>query len=315
MSSLTLGIDVGGTKIAGGVVDTSGTILHRTRADTPSTDPDQIVESILSVAGTLMADYRVDGIGLGCAGFIDAERSRVMAAPNLAWTDVALRERVRTHTGVPTVVENDANAAAWGEFRFGAAAADLDDMVCITLGTGVGGGLVINRSLYRGAFGVGGELGHMVLVPGGLECGCGNRGCTEQYASGTALGRIARNAVLEQPDRATDLLARAGAEPAQIEGSTVTEAAAAGDPLSRELVGEIGTWLGHLLLSVSSLLDPAVYVIGGGVSAAGALLIEPAEVVLLGGLLAGEHRPAPTIRIATLANDAGIVGAADLARV
>jgi glucokinase len=210
-------------------------------------------------------------------------------------------------------VENDANAAAWGEFRFGAAE-DVTDMVCVTVGTGVGGGLVLGGALYRGAHGMGAEVGHMRVVPGGHLCGCGNLGCLEQYASGTALVREARLAAASRPAAAVRLLELAGGVPAAIVGPMITGAARDGDPLAIELLAGIGSWLGEALASFTALFDPDAFVIGGGVSEAGGLLIEPAVAALEANLIGRGHRTAPEVRVATLGNEAGIVGAADLAR-
>jgi glucokinase len=311
--ALTVGVDVGGTKIAGGVVDDAGKILARTRRDTPSTDPGAIVQNIIAVTRELAADHDVDGVGVGSAGFVDAGRSTVLFAPNLAWRDVPVRDQVTAATALPTVVENDANAAAWGEFQFGAAE-DVDDMVCVTVGTGIGGGLVLDGALYRGAHGIGAELGHMRVVPGGYLCGCGNLGCLEQYASGTALVRNARAAAVERPDAAAGLVALAAGDPAAITGPMVTAAARDGDELAVSLLADLGRWLGEALASFTALLDPAVFVIGGGVSDAGPLLLDPAREAYSANVTGKGHRPEAQIRVATLGNDAGIVGAADLAR-
>jgi glucokinase len=311
---LTVGVDVGGSKIAGGVVDEAGKIIARSRRVTPPTDPAGIVDRIVAVARELALDHEVTAIGVGSAGFVDAGRSAVLFAPNLAWRDVPVRDRVTAATGLPTVVENDANAAAWGEFRFGAAE-DVDDMVCVTVGTGIGGGLVLAGALYRGAHGIAAELGHMRVVPGGHLCGCGNLGCLEQYASGSALVREARTAARTRPDLAARLLELAGGQADAVTGPMVTDAAREGDPLAIELLAGLGTWLGEALASFTALFDPAAFVIGGGVSEAGGLLIEPAVAALHANLIGRGHRAAPDVRVATLGNDAGIVGAADLARI
>src|SRR5829696_5799904 len=187
----TIGVDVGGTKIAGGLVDENGAIRARTRRETPSTDRAAILADIVHVVSELRSGVEVQSVGVGVAGFVDAGRSTVLFAPNVAWRDVPLQRELAAGTGLPVVVENDGNAAAWGEFRFGAAA-DVDDMVCVTVGTGIGGGIVLDGILFRGAHGIAAELGHMRMVPGGHLCGCGNRGCVEQYASGRALEREAR---------------------------------------------------------------------------------------------------------------------------
>jgi glucokinase len=310
---LTIGVDVGGTKIAGGLVDEAGIILARTRRDTPSTDPPAIVRDIVAVVDELRGDHEVDGVGVGSAGFVDAARSTVLFAPNLAWRDVPVRDQVSGLTGLPVVVENDANAAAWGEFQFGAAE-DVDDMVCVTVGTGIGGGVVLNGQLYRGAHGIGGELGHVRIVPDGYLCGCGNRGCVEQYASGRALVREARELADSHSVFGTRLLEMAGGDPAAITGPMVTRAAQEGDEPARELITDLGRWLGEALASFAAILDPAVFVIGGGVSEAGDLLTEPATVAYHRNLTGRGYRPEAEIRIATLGNDAGLVGAADLAR-
>jgi glucokinase len=237
----------------------------------------------------------------------------VLFAPNLAWRDVPVRDQVSGLTGLPVVVENDANAAAWGEFQFGAAE-DVDDMVCVTVGTGIGGGVVLNGQLYRGAHGIGGELGHVRIVPDGYLCGCGNRGCVEQYASGRALVREARELADSHSVFGTRLLEMAGGDPAAITGPMVTRAAQEGDEPARELITDLGRWLGEALASFAAILDPAVFVIGGGVSEAGDLLTEPATVAYHRNLTGRGYRPEAEIRIATLGNDAGLVGAADLAR-
>ena len=311
--ALAIGVDVGGTKIAGGVVDDSGKIIYRTRRDTPFTDPAAIVEDIVAVTRELAEGYDVAAVGVGSAGFVDAGRSTVLFAPNLAWRDVRVRDQVTAATGLPSVVENDANAAAWGEFRFGAAE-DVDDMVCVTVGTGIGGGLVLAGALYRGAHGIGAEIGHMRVVPGGHRCGCGNLGCLEQYASGSALVREARVAASANPQAASRLLGLAGGDPMMITGPMVTKAAEEGDELALSLLAELGRWLGEALASLTALLDPAVFVIGGGVSAAGALLLGPAREAYSDNVTGKGYRPEAEIRVATLGNDAGIVGAADLSR-
>lgn len=311
--ALTIGVDVGGTKIAAGLVDDAGAIIARTRRDTPSSDPAAIVRDIVGVVDQLRAGHEVEAVGVGSAGFIDAARSTVMFAPNLAWRDVPVRDLVTGATGLHVVVENDANAAAWGEFRFGAAE-DVDDMVCVTVGTGIGGGVVLDGRLYRGAHGVGAELGHMRLVPDGHLCGCGNRGCVEQYASGRALVREAMALVQARSVSAARLLEMAEGDPAAITGPMITGAAQEGDEGSQELMTDLGRWLGEALASFAAILDPAVFVIGGGVSEAGDLLVAPAAAAFRRNLTGRGHRPEAEIRIATLGNDAGIVGAADLAR-
>jgi glucokinase len=309
---LTIGVDVGGTKIAAGLVDEKGELGARARRETPSQDPDAITATIVDVTRELAAQQKVDAVGIGSAGFVDSGRSRVLFAPNLAWRDVPVRDRVAQATGLPTVVENDANAAAWGEFQFGAGE-DVNDMVLLTIGTGVGGGFVLDGAIYRGAHGVAAEVGHMRVVPDGHLCGCGLRGCLEAYASGTALVREARSAAnLPSAER---LLAMAGGNPHDLTGPMVTAAATDGDELAIVLIAQVGRWLGEAMGSFTALFDPAVFVIGGGVCEAGDLLLVPAEEALRKHITGRGHRPEPEVRLATLGNDAGIIGAADLARV
>ncbi|MGW0229146.1 ROK family glucokinase [Actinopolymorpha singaporensis] len=315
-SGLTIGVDVGGTKIAAGLVDNNGKIVAEGRRETPATSPPEIVAAIVEVVKELRSraeGREVEAIGVGAAGFVDASRSEVLFAPNLAWRKEPLKEAVQARTSLPTVVENDANAAAWAEFQFGGGH-DVDDMILLTIGTGLGGGLVLNGELYRGAFGVGGEVGHFRVVPNGHLCGCGNRGCWEQYASGRALVREARDFARSSPSQADALLELAGGKADRIEGPMVTKAAAAGDTAATELVQDLGRWLGEGIATLAAVLDPAVVVIGGGVSEAADLLLEPARNAFWRQLTARGHRPTLEIRPAVLGNEAGIIGAADLAR-
>jgi glucokinase len=187
-------------------------------------------------------------------------------------------------------------------------------MLLLTIGTGLGGALVVGGNLIRGAWGVAAEVGHMRVVPGGHYCGCGHEGCWEQYASGSALVRDAQAALITQPERGMRLLELAGGDADELTGPQVTQAAQEGDPLAVELLAELGRWIGEGSASVAALLDPAIVVIGGGVSAAGDLLLAPARNAFLDQLSARGHRPEATFALASMGNDAGIVGAADLAR-
>ncbi|MDQ0426788.1 ROK family glucokinase [Cellulomonas iranensis] len=312
-----IGVDIGGTKIAAGVVDEEGTILAQTRRDTDPDDVASIDAAIADVYRELSASYEVKDVGLAAAGFVAADRSGVLFAPNIAWREYPLRDKVAALIGDPDVrivVENDANAAGWAEFRFGVAR-DVDDMVTLTLGTGLGGAIVIGGRLVRGAWGVAAEIGHMRVVPGGHYCGCGHEGCWEQYVSGSALVRDAQAVAITQPDRAAGLLERAGGRADKITGPLVTRAAQEGDELAVDLLREVGRWVGEGAASVAALLDPQMFVIGGGVSAAGDLVLAPARNAFAEQLSARGHRPEASIVLADMGNDAGMVGAADLARV
>ncbi|MFC7548391.1 ROK family glucokinase [Plantactinospora sp. GCM10030261] len=312
--TLTIGVDVGGTKVAGGVVDESGTVLARARRDTPAEDVGKTRDVIIEVVTELTAGRQIEAVGIGAAGWIDASRSIVQFAPNIAWRDEPLREYVSTAVGLPVIVENDANAAAWAEFRHGAARTADASMVMLTIGTGVGGGVILGGELLRGANGIAAELGHMLAVPDGHLCGCGRLGCIEQYASGSALVRFARSGARQEPDRATLLLDLAGGDPEAVTGRMVTSAAQAGDPVSAEAFAQLGRWLGMAMADLVQILDPQMVVIGGGVIDAGELLLGPTDRSYRESLAQRGRLPVAEIRPAELGNDAGVVGAADLAR-
>jgi glucokinase len=311
---LTIGVDIGGTKIAAGVVDEQGKILSRVRRDTPAQDGKQTVQAIAACINELVADHEeIIGAGLGAPGFIDAARSTVLFTPNLPWRNEPLRAEVEQLTGLPVVVENDANAAAWGESVFGAGNAQ-PYTITLTVGTGLGGGIVINGVLVRGAFGVAAEVGHINIVPDGLRCGCGLLGCWEQYASGSALVREARELAARSPENAGRLLKLGDGTPEKITGPQVTRAAREGDPIAIEALYAIGHWLGHGMADLAATLDPRLFIIGGGVSEAGALIAVPARESFKARLTARGHRPEAEVRLAQLGQDAGLIGAADLAR-
>ena len=311
--SLACGIDVGGTKIAGGVVDDDGNVLETLRVESPASDVKAIEDAIADLVGQLSARHDITAVGIGAAGYVDRDRARVLFAPNLAWRNVNLKAELEERVDVPVVVENDANAAAWGEFRFGAGI-DVDDLMLVTVGTGVGGGLVLDGELYRGAYGVGAEIGHLRIVPDGILCGCGHHGCFEQYASGSALVREARQIAANGVPAADALLARAGGTVEGIDGPMITAAARDGDAFAIGRLAELGHWLGAGIASLVTVLDPAVVALGGGVSEAGDLLLEPLREAFGRHLPGREHRPLAEIRRVTLGNAAGMIGAADLAR-
>jgi glucokinase len=313
-AGLTIGVDIGGTKVAAGVVDVDGTILASTRRDTPADDPTETEDVIADAVRELTAQYEVVAVGLGAAGFVDATRSTVLFAPNLAWRDEPLRRAIEDRVGLPAVVENDANAAAWAEARFGVGRGE-DYVVVLTVGTGIGGGIVVDGNLLRGRFGVAAEIGHINIVPDGRRCGCGLQGCWEQYASGRALVHEAVEVASASPAMATDLLRLAGGRPEAITGPMITEAAEAGDVAALQCFDEIGRWLGRGMAQLAAILDPGVFIIGGGVSTAGEILRERVVRSYLKHLTARGHRPQADVRIAELGPEAGIVGAADLARV
>lgn len=313
---LAIGIDIGGTKVAGGIVDAHGTVLRRARRDTPhrSTSPRVVEDTIISVVDELLASGDdVSAVGIGAAGFVAADRATVVFAPHLSWRNEPLRERLGERVELPIFVDNDANAAVWAEHRFGAGRGE-SHLVMVNLGTGIGGGIVLDGRVIRGRFGIAGEFGHMQVVPDGIRCECGNRGCWEQYASGNALVREARALMSAGSPVVSDLFDRVGGHPEDLTGPLVTEAAKDGDPLARELLGEIGRWLGIGMADLAAALDPGTFVIGGGVSAAGELLLGPAREAFRRQLTGRGYRPEAQIVQAELGNEAGLVGAADLAR-
>ncbi|HEU0102662.1 MAG TPA: ROK family glucokinase [Mycobacteriales bacterium] len=312
---LTIGVDIGGTKVAAGVVGPGGALLECLRAETPdrSQRPEVVEHTVEALVRDLASRHDVRAVGIGAAGFVDATRSLVLFAPHLSWRNEPLRANLSRRLGLPVVVENDANAAAWAESRFGAGRGETD-LICITLGTGIGGALVMGGALVRGRYGVAGEFGHMQLVPGGHRCECGNRGCWEQYASGNALVREGRELAVANSPTAHRLLRLAGGDPAALTGPLVTQAAQAGDPAAVELLAEVGSWLGVGIANLAAALDPGLFVVGGGVSDAGELVLGPARESFRRALTGRGYRPEARIVRAELGADAGLVGAADLAR-
>lgn len=313
---LAIGIDIGGTKIAAGVVDPDGNILEKGKTPTPARDAEAVVDTVVKVVDRYKEQYGADieCVGIGAAGLVDSSRSVVRLAPNLGWTDVTLRRDVERATGLPTVVENDANAAAWGEYRYGAGKG-FADLVVITVGTGIGGGLISGGVLQRGANGMAAEFGHIRVERGGRTCGCLRHGCWETYASGNALTRAARDMSSERRTEATKLLSLGDGTPEGVQGKHITKAALQGDPVALTVFEDLGTWLGYGMAELAAILDPTAFVIGGGVSEAGDILLTPTRNSFLDNVVGREHREIPTIAAATLGNTAGLVGAADLGRI
>jgi glucokinase len=311
--TLAVGVDIGGTKIATGLVSDTGEILSAASEPTPD-DATKIPAIVADLVERLVGEEEAAGIGIGAAGFVGEDRSTVRFAPNIDWREEALGEHVRSLVELPVVVENDANAAAWGEFRFGAGE-DTDDLLLVTIGTGIGGGIVHHGQLFRGAFGVAAEIGHMRIVPDGILCGCGQHGCWEQYASGSALVRDARERVTNGDPGAAAIEALGDGDLSRITGPGITGLAQDGDPLSVELLADVGRWIGEGIAILTTILDPSVIAIGGGVAAADDLLLGSVVEAFETHLPARAHRPEASVRLATLGNEAGIIGAADLARV
>ena len=308
----SIGIDIGGTKIAGALVSDDGTILAELRELTPAGDPEEITDLVVRMIEQLRDGHEVIAAGVAAAGFIDAAQSTIYYAPNINWRHEPFRDRLRERLDLDVTIDNDANAAGWAEFRFGAAR-DAHDMTMLTIGTGVGGAIVAGDRLLRGGFGTAGELGHLRVVPDGLPCGCGARGCIEQYGSGRALLRMA-NEIADAGGIGLQLAAerdRAGG----LTGDIVSRLLIDGDAGALHALRQLGAWLGQACASLSAVLDPELFVFGGGVSIAGELLLDPVRESYLAHLPARGYHPEPRFVVAELVNDAGVVGAADLARI
>ena len=314
-NSNAIGIDVGGTKVLGGVVSPTGEILATARRDTPREGGKVLTQAIADVATELSSKYPVDSIGVSAAGFISSDRQTILATPNIAgWNGVNLVNELTQIIGKRIVLENDANSAAWGEFKFGAGRG-RKDLMMLTLGTGVGGGLILDGSVFRGAYGIGAELGHIRIVPDGHLCGCGIRGCLEQYASGSALMRHAREAISASPDLARNLLARGDGTLEGLKGHHITEAARDEDPVALAAFNTMASYLGAGIASLCTVIDPSCIALGGGVIDAGEIFLAPTRKAALSLIpFSGKH-PFPEIVAAELGNNAGLVGVADLSRI
>lgn len=312
--SLSIGVDVGGTKIAAGVVDEDGNVVTRVQKDSPANDRDAILATIIEVALDLkLAHPEATTVGIGAAGFVSSDRNTMASGTNLDWTGVKIGDVVSEGVGLPVVVENDANAAGWAEARFGAGAGNANVLV-VTLGTGVGGAVVIDGHLVRGAAGFAAEIGHISIVPDGRPCGCGLRGCLERYASGTALGVNGWELAKFRPAYAARIIELSGGDQNKISGKAVTAAAREGDPAALECYERLGDALGQGLADLAAVLDPEVIVLTGGLTEAGDILLTPVTKAFDQYLTARTRRPQIPVLISASGQDAGLVGAADLAR-
>ena len=306
---LKVGIDIGGTKIAGGVVDPDGRIVEKVRVDTPA-DTRALADAVVDMTRHFTAGHDIAAVGVAAAGFIDRDRATVIHAPNIAWRNEPLKATLEDRIDVPVAIENDANAAGWAEFRFGAGR-DVDNMVMLTMGTGVGGAIVLDGELFRGGHGIAAELGHTRFTRDGLPCGCGQNGCLEQYASGRALQREA-NAIADAGGIGA-ALAELRAENGTISGPAVSRLVLAGDPGATEALRRVATALGEACGGFQAVLDPELFVIGGGVAQLGEDLLAPVRLAYETSLPGYGDRPVAEFAIAQLVNDAGLIGAADLA--
>ena len=313
-TGLTVGIDIGGTKVLGGVVDTTGKILGSFRKDTPKSGGQDLINVIIDVIKELQKNHEISGIGVSTAGIVSSDRKTVIAAGNIAnWNNVALADALIKEFGLPAVVENDANAAIWAEYKFGNAK-NLNPVMFFIIGTGMGGGLIIDGKLYRGAHGIGAEFGHMMVKLDGEKCGCGAIGCIETYASGSALMRYAHEEISTHPEVGKELLAYGDGTLDGFTGQALNKAAQDGNTLALTAFSKQADWVGSAIASYTLLLDPEAIIIGGGVIDAGEIFLKPAIAAAEKYMpFAGKH-PLPRIIAAKFGNDAGLVGAADLVR-
>ncbi|MGA8845627.1 MAG: ROK family protein [Nocardioides sp.] len=307
-----IGVDVGGTKVLAGEVTPEGRLVRTATRPTPGRLVSvAALEDVLTLAVKEVAGGRVpEGIGLAAAGFVDGAGDRVMFAPHLPWAGDDVRRRLAARWGAPVTLDNDANCAAHAEGLLGVAHG-ASSAIMVTMGTGIGGALLLGGRVLRGANGMAGEFGHMQVVPEGRQCECGRLGCWEQYSSGNALVRCARAQMLSQPTALTELCQ---GRSDQLTGPMVTAAATDGDLVARQAFASVGDWLGIGLAGLVAAFDPELIVVGGGVSAAGDRLLDPARIALGRALVGAEHRMVPEIRTARLGPEAGLIGAALLAR-
>ena len=308
----TIGVDLGGTKMLLGVLDRDSKVLWESREASTGQSEDELVELLVrEVEEAKGKRPGVEAVGLGIPATIRHEDGVAISAVNLPIENLPVRELVGERTGLPVFVDNDANVAALAESLFGAAKG-ARYAVMLTIGTGIGGGLILDGEIYRGATGAGAELGHTVIEIDGPDCqgSCPGRGCVETFASGTALGREGRAAAEREPD---SVLGAMLAEGEEIDGRAVTEAALSGDATARGVFDLVGSRLGVALTSFANIFEPEVFVIGGGVIAAGDLLLEPARRELAArALLPMKEIP---VVAAKLGSDAGMIGAAAMARI
>jgi len=313
-SALTIGIDIGGTKVLGGVVDSTGKIIDSARRPTPSSGGKELVATIIDLVKEFQGKHEIAGIGISVAALISKDQGTIVGAPNIAnLSQLNFVSEIKKVFNLPVIAENDANAAMWAEYKFGNAQG-LNPVMFFIIGTGMGGGLVIDGKLFRGANGIGAEFGHMIVQPNGVQCGCGAYGCIEQYASGSALMRYAKEAIASSPAKGQELLDLCGVELSNLTGSALTEAAKKGNQMALDAFHKQADWLGSACASYTLLLDPQAIVVGGGVVEAGELFLTPVRSAMEKYMpFAGTHL-LPKIIAARFGNDAGLIGAADLVR-
>jgi glucokinase len=306
----TIGIDVGGTKLLAIAIDEAGNVSGERRVPTPE-GSSALIDSFVAVVEAERAGAPVDAVGVGAAGLVDRD-GVLHLGPNLPGVrNLAIKALLEERLQLPVQVDNDATCAAWGERELGAAKGS-DDVVVVTLGTGIGGGLVLDGHLYRGAHGFAGEVGHIKVDPNGVPCPCGGRGCWERSASGSALGRFGREA--GEGGRAVRVVELAGGDFHDVRGEHVGAAARDGDPEALELMNRFAWWVAQGLANLADVFDPDTIVVGGGMLESADLFLDRSREVFPDLVLAGPERPAVDIVPATLGERAGAIGAALVAR-
>ncbi len=313
MEKYVVGVDLGGTKIYTALAGSGGRILSEIKVPTGAAEGEEavigrIAETVRSVLESA-AVVKPEALGIGSPGPLDHEAGVVYNSPNLGWREVPLKKKLEGILGVPVLVDNDANLAALGEYLFGAGRGSRN-MVYVTVSTGVGGGLVLEGRIFRGSGGGAGELGHMVLEPGGPLCGCGRRGCLEALASGTAMAARARELAAKGRGRA--ILGEAGGSAGEITALSVSRAAAAGDAEAVGIISTAGAYLGMGLANVVNLINPDRLVLGGGALEAGGLLWQAMERELAARVLKPSLEQATVVR-AGLGGRSGLMGAVAMA--
>lgn len=310
---ITVGFDIGGTNLRGAAVDSFGQIIDSEQVPTPST-PKALEDGISFIVDRLSQRHEIASVGVAIAGFLDTDCAVVRYAPHLSWRNAPVKEILEKRLGLPVRLEHDANSAAWGEYRFGAAR-NARIWTLFAIGTGIGGALMIDGKLFRGAFGTAPEFGHLTVVPeNGRPCPCGKTGCLERYCSGTAIEYTARSFIASGLYENSLLTTEYHNDPERLTGRVIMEAARNGDPVAMATLDDFAHWLGEGLAYVGDILDPELIVIGGGVSAASSLYLDKARESYSQRIVGAGHRPLSRIRVAELGGDAGMIGVADLAR-
>ncbi|MBF0580733.1 ROK family protein [Corynebacterium sp. ED61] len=310
---LTIGIDIGGTNLRAAVVDENGQVLDVEQLPTPPSS-EALEMAVVAVVDKLRARHEgVAAVGLAVAGFVDENQQMVRFAPHLPWRETPVKRVMSRALELPVILEHDANSAAWGEHEFGAAR-DAKNWVLLALGTGIGGAIMMNGEIYRGAFGVAPEFGHLTVVPNGRSCPCGKRGCLERYCSGSALPLTAQDLIARGRFPHSRLAQDFGKCPEEISGRAVVRMAREGDELAQAVIKDMGTWLGRGLAMIQDVLDPELIVVAGGVAVDADLLLDYAQDVMGKTIVGAGSRPVARVAVAELGSQAGMIGVAKLAR-